>query len=38
MVPLFTLFALKTLLNLNATHSNNVKGGTGVADAAARFS
>jgi hypothetical protein len=32
-VPLFTLFALKALLNLEATNSNNVKGGTILADA-----
>jgi hypothetical protein len=27
-VPLITLFALNALLNLEATSSNNVKGGT----------
>jgi ribosomal protein L11 methyltransferase len=32
-VPLFTLFALKALLNLEATNSNNVKGGTMLAEA-----
>jgi len=32
-VPLFTLFALRTLLDWEATISNNVKGGTMHADA-----
>ena len=32
-VPLFTLFALKASLNLEATNSNNVKGGTYLAEA-----
>ena len=32
-VPLFTLFALKALLDLEAMISNNVKGGTMLAEA-----
>jgi hypothetical protein len=32
-VPLFTLFALKTVLYLKAMNSNNVKGGTMLAKA-----
>jgi hypothetical protein len=32
-VPLFTLFALKALLSCEATNSNNVKGGTFLAEA-----
>ena len=32
-VPLFTLFALEALLDLKATISNNVKGGTILGDA-----
>jgi hypothetical protein len=32
-VPLLTLFALKALLDLEALNSNNVRGGTGVAEA-----
>jgi hypothetical protein len=33
LVPLFTLFALKALLDWEATNSNNVKGGTFLAEA-----
>jgi len=33
-VPLLTLFARKALLVLYALNSNNVRGGTGVAEAA----